>query len=500
VSSVDAQELRAGAFALEVELDAGALREAFARAGFTAAHLQTLARGVKSSSPVDRALLERRTASQTPFHTLARLFFLGAPVSVEALAAAVAPVRAAQLFEAGFVRAAGDAVYGEIRIEEHRELLVCSDFVPEDGPVRPDHVMGVAPSAISLAAMTLTRSVDSTLDLGTGGGVQALLASRCSERVVATDICPRALSFAAMNARLNGIANIEFRAGSFFGPVAGEQFEQIISNPPFVVSPESRFVHRDGGLERDGVSELVARGVAAHLEEGGYAVMLLNWVHETEDDWSERPSAWTAGNGCDVRWIRFSDDDPPTYAASWLRQEEKGDVAAAAARLDHWTRSFEAAGIRRIASGAVMMRRRSGVRNWTRSENIPIEISLTACGPQIERLFDAEDLLRELGDERGLLDQRLRVHPDHHVEQRLVTRGEGWELLSTKLHITSGMDFCAGIDLPTMQFLAGLDGTRTVREAAVPVAEALDRTVEEVTPICLAMTRRLLRVGLLMRA
>lgn len=485
---------------MEAELDAEGLREAFARAGFTSASLKALTRDVKSNSPVDRALLERRTSSApSAFHTLARLFFLDAPVTPEALAEAVAPARARQLFDAGFAREGADGVRGQVRIEEHRGLLVCSDFVEESGGVAPDHVLGVAPSAVSLAAMTLPRSVDSVLDLGTGGGIQALLASRYAERVVATDICPRALNFAAMNARLNGIENIEFRTGSFLEPVAGETFEQILANPPYVISPLARFIHRDGGLGGDGVSELLARGVPEHLEEGGFAVVLLNWGHDTEDDWAERPGTWTKGSGCDVRWIRFADHDALTYAATWLRQEAQGDAAAAAGQLDDWMKYYESAGIGRISYGAVMMRKRSGVRNWARFEDIPIDITLNPCGGQIERLFDAEDLLRDLPDEAHLLDQRLRVHPDHYVEQRLAARGEGWELDAIKLHVTSGMDFCANIDPPTMQFLAGLDGTRTVREACAPVAEQLGRTVEEVTPICLAMTKRLLRTGLLMR-
>jgi hypothetical protein len=227
--------------------------------------------------------------------------------------------------------------------------------------------------------------------------------------------------------------------------------------------------------------------------------MLLNWYHATDDDWAKRPSRWTEGNGCDVRWMRFSDDDPLTYAASWLRQDEKGSVANAGQRLDEWTRYYEQAGIRRLASGALVMRKRSGGQNWTRCEDIPIEISLTACGPQIERLFAAEDLLQGLRAERELLACKFQVHPSHNVEQRLVLGGEGWALQSATLHITSGMDFRAGVDMPTMQFLAQLDGTRPLREAAVTVAESLGRTLEEVTPICLEMTRRFLRTGLLVQ-
>jgi hypothetical protein len=39
-----------------------------------------------------------------------------------------------------------------------------------------------------------------------------------------------------------------------------------------------------------------------------------------------------------------------------------------------------------------------------------------------------------------------------------------------------------------------------VLEAAAPIAEALERTIEDVVPICLDMTKRMLRIGLLVRA
>lgn len=62
-----------------------------------------------------------------------------------------------------------------------------------------------ATTARLLAALTVRRSIGTALDLGTGGGVQALLAARHSRRVVAVDVNPRALRYTAFNARLNGL-------------------------------------------------------------------------------------------------------------------------------------------------------------------------------------------------------------------------------------------------------------------------------------------------------
>jgi Methylase of polypeptide chain release factors len=93
---------------------------------------------------------------------------------------------------------------------------------------------------VLLAQITIRRTVETALDMGTGSGVQALLASRHAGRVVATDINPRALNLTAFNALLNGVGNIECRQGSFYEAVDGETFDFISTNPPFVISPDTR--------------------------------------------------------------------------------------------------------------------------------------------------------------------------------------------------------------------------------------------------------------------
>lgn len=74
------------------------------------------------------------------------------------------------------------------------------------------------------------------LDLGTGSGAIALAIAR--ERplsdVVATDTSEEALDVARHNARAHDIPNVTFAAGDWLDAVAGEAFDVIVSNPPYV--------------------------------------------------------------------------------------------------------------------------------------------------------------------------------------------------------------------------------------------------------------------------
>ena len=77
------------------------------------------------------------------------------------------------------------------------------------------------------------------LDVGTGCGVQALHATRHADAVVATDVSARALAFARLTLALNGARAVDLRQGDLLEPARGEQFDLVVSNPPFVITPRT---------------------------------------------------------------------------------------------------------------------------------------------------------------------------------------------------------------------------------------------------------------------
>jgi len=91
-----------------------------------------------------------------------------------------------------------------------------------------------------LVDLALERNASSVLDLGTGSGAVALAIKqqRPECRVVAVDSDLSALLTAKRNAaKLN--LDVDFRHGRWFEPVAGERFDLVVSNPPYVASGDA---------------------------------------------------------------------------------------------------------------------------------------------------------------------------------------------------------------------------------------------------------------------
>lgn len=118
-------------------------------------------------------------------------------------------------------------------------------------------------------------------DLGTGSGAIALAIARerpaC--RIVATDRSTTALAVARRNAARLGIGNVEFREGIWLEPLAGEVFDLIVSNPPYIASEDPRLHTSEIRFEPitalaagpDGLDDIrhITATASRHLVSGG---------------------------------------------------------------------------------------------------------------------------------------------------------------------------------------------------------------------------------------
>ena len=111
------------------------------------------------------------------------------------------------------------------------------------------------------------------LDLCTGSGVLAVVAALAgAATVTAVDASHRSV----LAARLNGV-RVRALRGDLFDPVAGERFDVIVSNPPYVPG-EGAGRGFDAGYDgRDLIDRVCAR-VADHLAPGGVALLVQSSV------------------------------------------------------------------------------------------------------------------------------------------------------------------------------------------------------------------------------
>jgi len=266
------------------------------------------------------------------------------------------------------------------------------------------------------------------------------------------------------------VRNVELVRGSLLEPVAGSTFDLIVSNPPFVISPDSAFAFRDGGRRgHDLCRELVA-DVPAALREGGYACVLVSWFHRRDGDWAEAPRAWVEGTGCDAWLVRFDVQDPLAHAAAWNRPPHLVEPSRYEDAIERWLAYARELGAERISSGALVLRRRSG-RNWVRADELAAD-RIAPAGEQVARLFEMQDYL-EARDDRTLLDARIQLVEHARIEQVLKPGARGLETESAAIRLTQGLGFRAQIDAASGRLLARLDGRRRLRQAIAETAAEL---------------------------
>lgn len=191
---------------------------------------------------------------------------------------ALSPAQAEQLETLVARRAAGEPL---------AYLLGSADFAGREFLVSPA-VLIPRPETETLVEEALARlagqAAPRLLDLGTGSGIVAVTLALALPQaaVTAVDLSPAALAVAAENACRLG-ARVDFRQGDWFAPVAGERFDCIVSNPPYVADGdphlerdglphEPQMALTDGVPGGDGTACIrrIAAAAPAHLAGGGW--------------------------------------------------------------------------------------------------------------------------------------------------------------------------------------------------------------------------------------
>jgi methylase of polypeptide subunit release factors len=456
------------------------LRDAVLMAGFTVDGVAerlgpdaTAALGRHETVPARRA-----TTGGDRLDTLIRLFLLQLPVGQEAAARAL-PLDAA--VDLGVLYADGDEVHARLDVRPYGEdadggtaWWVVSDLgTGLDGvhrPLDPEHVLGVGGASTTLAQLTPRTPVGRALDVGTGCGVQALHASRHTDHVVGTDVSTRALQLAGLTAALSGV-QLELRHGDLLDPVADEEFDLVVSNPPFVIGAPAgeRHTYRDGGRPLDELCAALLGEGPGRLAPGGTLVTLANWVHRTGADWADRVASWLPAHGVDALVVQRDVLDPAAYVATWLRDAGERGTPTYLLRYDEWLGALAAERVDAVGLGFVVLRRTDEERRVTAIDwPHPIEVPL---GPSMAGWLDRARWLARHADDAALAAATLRLAPDVVQEQVGAPGAEDPEHLV--LRQQSGLRRAFPVGTATAAMVGACDGTLQVGALIRAVAQVL---------------------------
>jgi methylase of polypeptide subunit release factors len=442
----------------------------------------------------------RNTRGLSSLETLIRLFFLGVPVPVEAARRAVAPMGLETWIE-GRLIAPADAqgqLLSRIQVWPVHDLILAVDLPwRRSSSPPPDFVVPPGLLTLEMANAMIRNPCGRMLDLGTGSGLLALLAAPLAAEVTATDKNERAVAFTRFNARLNRIGNVRCLQGDLFEPVGQERFQLVLCNPPFVISPEQRYLFRDSGERGDVFCQRLVRSGVDHLEIGGFFQLTANIAHHADRPWKSDLEAWFAGLGCDVLVLVERTEDASDYAMSWILSTEPKDNASLSQLYDIWMDFFERERIEALSYVLIVLRRSARDRTWLQIDDPPCQI-VGPCGEDLFRFFECRDRYDNSNAMERLGSRPLRISPQIRIEQEYAVTPGGLEVSRIWVHKTGGLRYPLRIDDRVGRLIAGCDGVRTLGQLLQQMAHDMNVNPERASSVLFPVIRSLIERGVLL--
>lgn len=336
-----------------------ALGDLLERAGYRQLYA-LLAGDAIFAADLGRALETSRTLEREDA-LLLEIFALGQPVAAASVPGPIAGV-AAELLRAGLM----DDVRGMLATSGWVVVpalggLLLTGSPPIYAAREPVGAFAyVGPDSLRLAATLPDARGKKVLDLGTGCGIQGLLALRGPREVVLSDVEDRSLELAALNRVLNATPHpVRLAHGSCFEPVDAERFDLVVTLPPYLPEVPASATSTTVAAGPDGLAVLrqILAGAHAHLGPGGQLVARCQLLCDEDGPLLQRELAGLAP-GLDVRLV-LTDWHPlqPYVLELATSLAAHGSAGSPRTLVDAYSRSLRGLGATGVCTAVVDLRR-----------------------------------------------------------------------------------------------------------------------------------------------
>jgi SAM-dependent methyltransferase len=207
-----------------------------------------------------------------------------------------------------------------------------------------------------LARLAPRKAAKLALDIATGSGIHAILAASHCEKVHAVDLSARALDFARFNACLNGVRQkLHFFQGDLFEPLPSSQYDLILTNLPWVPTPEEPSeLYRSGGGDGEMLVRRVVEALPNRLRPLGWMAMYVEYPKFSFEGYLERVVKWLGDGAWGVVLLNIRHMTTSTYVMGQVATHTSQQLPD---EYDRWMRSYEERGIEGMAWAMLYIRR-----------------------------------------------------------------------------------------------------------------------------------------------
>ncbi len=473
--------------------DAKVLRDFLLQTGFTDSEFRR--RPTLRELPAKHAgnwpLLMDYTKEPTYLNILLRLFLFGMKLEQKKVSSVIPPEILEILLKSGLMLPVEEYLQPMCMLTPLDKFWFAADPIGrmQSDSNAADTVLWANPTTRILHQLSIRKPVESILDLGAGCGVLSVLAAANCQRMVASDINGRAKMFTEFNASLNGVTNIEWHTGDTFDPVAGQQFDLILANPPFFVTPTGAKLYCENSMELDTYCRRVVREGAAHLKEGGYLQMTFEWVKIEGQSWQDRVAEWLQGTSCDAWIISSYTGDPANYAFERMKDELISRPSEGETKFKEWLSYYRERRVEQICGGVLILRRRSA-ENWLRIEECALDLR-EPIGESVQDVFATQTVLSLHPSDQELLHSKPRLAPGVRLDQQFQLQEGSWAPAGLQLKFEHGLPGSINLEFSVAEFLGQCSGGRSLQEIVKELSVRVKAPEQEIGKQCCAVVRKL---------